>query len=58
MSKNELSELLTIRQVAKILNVHSETLRRWDKSNKLRAIRVGQRGDRRFRKSDILKIIK
>lgn len=56
----ELPELLTIKQVAKILNVHTETLRRWDKIGKLRAIRVGVRrgvGDRRYRKEDILKLI-
>ena len=39
----KLPELLTIRQVAKILNVHPTTLRRWDKIGKLKAIRVGTR---------------
>ncbi len=41
-----LPKLLTIRQAAEILNVHVETLRRWDKSGKLKAIRVNERGDR------------
>jgi excisionase family DNA binding protein len=39
----KLPELLTIAQVAKILNVHATTLRRWDKKGKLKAIRVGTR---------------
>lgn len=53
MKNDELSELLTIRQAAKILNVNVETLRRWDKRGKLKAIRIGSRGDRRYRKTDI-----
>lgn len=56
--KIELPQLLTIQQVAKMLNVHSETLRRWDKNGRLKAIRVGSRGDRHYRKEDIEKLIK
>lgn len=41
-SKDELPKLLTIRQVAEILNVHIETLRRWDKNGRLKAIRVNE----------------
>ena len=55
-----LPELLTIRQVAKILNVHPTTLRRWDKKGKLKAIRVGTRrgvGERRYHREDIIKLI-
>ena len=56
----KLPELLTIRQVAKILNVHPTTLRRWDKKGKLKAIRVGTRrgvGERRYHREDIIKLI-
>lgn len=55
-----LPELLTIAQVAKILNVHPTTLRRWDKKGKLKAIRVGTRrgvGERRYHREDIIKLI-
>jgi excisionase family DNA binding protein len=51
------SELLTIEQVAKILNLSKETLRRWDRSGKLTAIRIGSRGDRRYRKIDIIDFV-
>ena len=51
-------KLLTIRQAAEILNVHVETLRRWDKSGKLIAIKVNDRGDRRFNPKDIENFIK
>jgi len=52
-----LPKLLTIRQAAEILNVHVETLRRWGKSGKLKAIRVNERGDRRYNPEDIKKIV-
>lgn len=56
--KNEtLPKLLTIRQAAEVLNVHVETLRRWDKSGKLKAIRVNDRGDRRYKPEDLKVII-
>jgi excisionase family DNA binding protein len=57
-TKSELPKLLTIRQAAEILNVHVETLRRWDKSDKLKAIRVNERGDRRYDPKDIEAILK
>ena len=53
-----LPKLLTIRQGAEILNVHVETLRRWDKSGKLKAIKVNERGDRRYKPEDLEKIMK
>ena len=51
-----MEELLTLRQAAKILKVHPGTLRRWDREQKLKAVRFGSRkgvGDRRYRKKDI-----
>ena len=57
---DKLPELLKITQVAKVLNVTTTTLRRWDKSGKLKAIRVGTRrgiGDRRYRREDIIELI-
>lgn len=55
-NKTNLPKLLTIRQAAEILNVHVETLRRWDKAGKLKAIRVNERGDRRYRPEDLEKL--
>ena len=56
--KDELPKLLTIKQAAEVLNVHVETLRRWDKSGKLKAIRLNKRGDRRYRPGDLEKLMK
>jgi len=57
-TKNELQKLLTIRQATEVLNVHVETLRRWDRSGKLKAIRVNDRGDRRYKSEDLEKMLK
>lgn len=55
-----LPKLLKIREAAEILSVNPETLRRWDRTGRLKAIRIGARrgvGDRRYRLADIQKII-
>jgi len=54
----KLPEILTLKQTCVILNLHPNTLRGWDNRGILRAIRYGTRGDRRYRKEDVLKIIK
>ena len=55
---NKLPNILTLRQACDILNCHPNTLRNWDNKGILKAIRFGKRGDRRYRKEDVLKIIK
>jgi len=57
-SKSDIPKLITIRQAAEILSVHVETLRRWDKSGKLKAVKINSRGDRRYEKQEIENFIK
>ena len=45
--------MLTTRQVADLLNVHINTVRRWNNMGILKAYRIGARRDRRFRQLDI-----
>ena len=52
-----LPKLLTIRQAEETLNVNGDTLRWWDKAGKLKAIRVNERGDRRYKPEDIERIM-
>ncbi len=54
MSVNDdLPKLLTLDDVSKTLKVHKETLRRWDRDGKLLAIKVSNRGDRRYKLQDV-----
>jgi excisionase family DNA binding protein len=54
---NELPEYLTLKEVTGLLKVHENTLRNWDKNGTLKAIRIGQRKIRRWKKEDILKFV-
>jgi len=57
VSLSDLPDLLTIREVANLLRVSPLTIKRWGKKNKLPAIRINSRGDRRYRKDVILKLL-
>lgn len=58
LKKQGFSELLTLNDVSRILKVHPNTLRQWDQKGILKAVRFGQRRDRRYRKQDILNLLK
>jgi len=45
--------MLTTGEVAYLLNVHINTVRRWSNQGILKAYHIGSRGDRRFRQEDI-----
>lgn len=52
-----MEELLTLKETAQILKVHPNTLRSWDKKGILAAVRIGEKGIRKYRKVDIIKLI-
>lgn len=49
----QMGGMLTVREVSRLLHVHSNTLRRWSDEGIVKAYRIGPRGDRRFRAEDI-----
>ena len=58
MKKSDnLPKILTLQEACEVLNCHPNTLRNWDNEGALKAIRFGKRGDRRYRREDILAII-
>jgi excisionase family DNA binding protein len=52
-NNRQISTMLTVREVSRLLHVHSNTLRRWSDQGIIKAYRIGPRGDRRFRPEDI-----
>ena len=58
MNLKELPEILTITKASKVLSCHPNTLRNWANEGKIKFIRFGKRGDRRFKKDEILKLLK
>ena len=53
----KIDPMLTTSDVARLLSVHINTVRRWGNSGILKAYRVGSRGDRRFRREDIVRFL-
>ncbi len=56
-NQTTLPDILTLQQACEVLNCHPNTLRQWDNKGILKAIRFGTRRDRRYKKSDILKLL-
>lgn len=54
----ESTDLITIQEAAEMLGLHPETLRRWDRSGRLKAVKVNERGDRHYVKEEVLKLLK
>jgi len=52
-----MSPMLTMSEVSQLLNVHSNTLRRWSDLGIIRAYRISPRGDRRFKRDDIVRFM-
>ena len=49
----EINPMLAASEVARLLNVHINIVRRWSNQGILKSYRIGSRGDRRFRREDI-----
>jgi len=47
-------EIMTCDEVAEYLRVHVSSVRRWSRSGKITAYKVGGRGDWRYREQDVL----
>jgi excisionase family DNA binding protein len=51
--KRGTESMLTVREVADMLHVHVNTVRRWSNRGLLKAYQINRRGDRRFRQEDV-----
>ena len=52
-TNNEMEPMLSLREVATLLHVHVNTVRRWSERGLLKSYQINRRGDRRFRQQDI-----
>ena len=57
VSLDDLPDLMTIAEVASLLRVSILTVKRWGKKGKLPAIRINSRGDRRYKKDVVLRLL-
>ena len=53
----ETDKMLKLSEVAELLHVHPNTLRLWSTQGIIESYRIGPRGDRRFKQSDITNFI-
>ncbi|MDP9269788.1 MAG: GAF domain-containing protein, partial [Chloroflexota bacterium] len=56
-SRNTDPALISVAQAAALLGVHPNTIRAWTDSGRLPAFRINVRGDRRFRRSDVERLL-
>ena len=52
------TRLLTVGEVARMLHVHANSVRRWADEGLLPAYRIGRRGDRRFSEEAVENFLK
>jgi excisionase family DNA binding protein len=49
--------MLTVTEVARMLHVHPNTLRRWSKDGRIPSYRIAPRGDRRYKREEIARFL-
>ena len=57
LSYDPLDKMLKIGDVAEILHVHPNTLRRWCERGRIESYRLGSRGDHRFPQSEVARFL-
>lgn len=57
IKEDKLPAYLTLKQACELLQVHPNTLRNWDKSGLLKAVRIGVRKDRRYKREDVMAML-
>ena len=53
INEEKIGPMLTVREVASLLHIHVNTVRRWSDQGIIKSYRITRRGDRRFKREDI-----
>jgi excisionase family DNA binding protein len=56
-TESALQPMLKVKEVAELLRVHRNTVRRWSDNGLIKSYRITPRGDRRFRQKDIAQFL-
>ena len=57
LQDNEIMPMLAVKDVARLLHIHVNTVRRWSDTGVIKSYRITRRGDRRFRQEDIARFL-
>jgi len=57
MARDDSESLLSVAQAAALLGVHPNTIRTWTDAGRLGAFRINSRGDRRYRRGDVERLL-
>jgi excisionase family DNA binding protein len=57
LTSDEIKPMLTVKDVAHLLHIHVNTARRWSDQGIIKSYRITRRGDRRFRREDIMRYL-
>ncbi len=57
MKRENMPDILTLKRASEVLHCHPNTLRTWEREGLIKCIRFGKRGDRRFAKEEILRLL-
>ena len=57
IADTEVMPMLAVKDVARLLHIHVNTVRRWSDNGIIKAYRITRRGDRRFRQEDIARFL-
>lgn len=52
------ARMLTSTELARFLNIHINTVRRWTDQGLLKSYRIGPRRDRRFSQEDVIRFLR
>jgi len=56
-AKYILPDIMTLQEVADLFRVTTVTLKKWSDAGTIPCVRINSRGDRRFKKADIMKVL-